>query len=662
MNLKRILRAGNGIQKPVARHTPRWRLIAGAVVFAFASSVMVPVAASAAPTTTEVVLQPTAATFSSARYPSTPLGDKSYLSATSSADQTYLKFNGAALGGKKVVKASLELNVTYSTATSGGVSVYPTSSAWSEETLTHNAKPAFGASSLNTSLVRAKTGTKLSVPLADVSTITSADMAFGVKYSQKYVSNTFSLAKSAAPKLRVTVENAPAVTTPVAKPAAPAAPASTNGKKVFAHYFPPYPISIENGAAATDYYAKNYLTASGEGGIHAAYGGLLRDRPAGRAKLAGSDWAVEDLKTEVRQAMAAGIDGFTLNIMSLSGRNWEATVNLMKAAAAVSPNFTIIPMIDGTASVGSATPAAVAAKLAELYKYSSAEKESNGAYAFSSFKAENKSVSWWSSIIQELKNRGVTVSFSAIFLNASDANMKAFAPISDGVGNWGTRTVSTVTGGPNYAARAHALGLEWMAPVAVQDVRPRAYLYDESNNTETLRAMWGRAIADGADSIQMVTWNDYSESTQFAPSAAHGSTFLDINKYYVDRFKTGAAVASDDELYVTHRIHASAATPSTSHKLMSPTLSGTATTPRNTVEVLSMFTAPTTVTVKVGGTTTTYSAPAGVYAKTVPLAVGSVSVTAVRSGATIESVVSPYSVVSKPVVQDLQYYGVSSKN
>ncbi|MET0859505.1 MAG: endo-1,3-alpha-glucanase family glycosylhydrolase [Microbacterium sp.] len=660
MNLKNLLSPANGIQ-PGSRQAPRWRLIAGAIVFAIASSVMVPVAASAAPTTTEVVLQPTAATWTSSRYPSTPLGDKPYLSATSSADQSYLKFNGASLAGKKVVKATLELNVSYSTATSGGVVIYPTSNAWSENTLTHLIKPAFGASPLSTALVPAKTGTKLSVPFSNVSAITAKEMSFGLSYSQKYVSNNFSLASATMPKLRVTVEDSAPVTSPAPPATSPAPPVATNGKKVFAHYFPPYPISIENGAPATDYYAKNYLKASGENGIHAAYGGLLRDRPSGRAPLAGSDWAVQDLKTEVKQAMAAGIDGFTLNIMSVNGRNWEASVNLMKAAAAVSPKFKIIPMIDGTANVGSETPAAIAAKLAELYSYSSAEKEANGAYAFSSFKAENKSVSWWSSVIQALKSRGVTVSFSAIFLNASDANMKAFAPISDGVGNWGTRTVSTVSGGPNYAARAHALGLEWMAPIAVQDVRPRAYLYDESNNTETLRAMWGRAISDGADSIQMVTWNDYSESTQFAPSSAHGSTFLDINKYYVDRFKTGKSVTSDDALYVTHRIQPYAATPTTAQKLMSPTLSGTATAPRNTVEVLTMFTSPATVTVTVGTSTTTYSAPAGVYAKTVPLAVGKVSVKAVRSGATIESVVSPYTVVAKPVVQDLQYYGVSSK-
>ncbi len=57
----------------------------------------------------------------------------------------------------------------------------------------------------------------------------------------------------------------------------------SSAHKVFAHYFTPYPISLDNQDGASDYYARNYLTAGGESGKHAAYGGLLRDRPQPRA-------------------------------------------------------------------------------------------------------------------------------------------------------------------------------------------------------------------------------------------------------------------------------------------------------------------------------------------------------------------------------------------
>jgi hypothetical protein len=118
---------------------------------------------------------------------------------------------------------------------------------------------------------------------------------------------------------------------------------------VFAHYFPPYPISIDNADPASDYYARNYLDPNGEGGKHLAYGGLLRDRPIGREPL-GGDWRSTDLRTEVDQAADAGIDGFTLDLMSWSGQNWDTAVRLMQAAASAKRGFTVVPNLDAIAA------------------------------------------------------------------------------------------------------------------------------------------------------------------------------------------------------------------------------------------------------------------------------------------------------------------------
>src|SRR5689334_20767019 len=64
---------------------------------------------------------------------------------------------------------------------------------------------------------------------------------------------------------------------------------STHKRMVFAHYFPPYPVSIDNKTSSADYYAVNYLKPSGENGAFASVGGLLRDRPMPRPPIAG-DW------------------------------------------------------------------------------------------------------------------------------------------------------------------------------------------------------------------------------------------------------------------------------------------------------------------------------------------------------------------------------------
>jgi Glycosyl hydrolase family 71. len=430
---------------------------------------------------------------------------------------------------------------------------------------------------------------------------------------------------------------------------------------VFAHYFPPYPISLDNVTPSSDYYTRNYLSPWGEGSAYLAVGGLLRARPLPRAPLSGN-WRVADLTTEVDQAADAGINGFTVDVLSLSGMNWTTTTDLMAAATASGRAFHVVPNLDVTTSIGQTSPAQVAASLAQLYASAAAYRLPDGRYVLSTFKAEGESVAWWSQVTSILKNTyHKPIALISVFLNSSDTNMKAFAPISWAESIWGQRTPATIAMMPDYAAKAHALGVKWMAPVAVQDERPRSALYAEAGNTATLRASWQQAITDGADMAQLVTWNDYSENTSFAPSPAHGHAFLDISAYYEKWFRSGAAPAlTRDEIIVTHRIQMYSAIPQVGTLLMKPTLNGTYMAPRNTVEVLAMLRAPATVRVTIGTHVYSVAVAAGVHALTFPLALGTVKASAIRNGTTIMALTSPHTVVSKPEVQDLQYYAAGA--
>lgn len=435
----------------------------------------------------------------------------------------------------------------------------------------------------------------------------------------------------------------------------PANDAPANAPLVFAHYFPPFPISIDNAPPTRDYYATEYLNPAGEGGRYAAVGGLLRDRPLGRAPLKTADWKLQDLRTEVRQAKSAGIDGFSVDILNIDGPNWTACLNLMRAAQEVS-GFSVVPMVDATSAMASYSPTVVAAKLAELYAYSSAQAI-EGDYVLSGFAAESKAPSWWREILSGLKGSyGFKIKFIAVFLDASRANMTAFAPISYGFGNWGGRTVDSIARAPDYAAIAHSLDRTWMEPVAFQDVRPRDGLYAEASNTETGRAAWLKAQTNGADYVQLVTWNDYSETTAIAPSVAHGKVLLDICAYFLAEFKTSRPpVLTTDHLYLTHRIHpyAAAADPA-----MSYTLGGMQTPPRDTVEALVFLTRPATVSITTSAGTRSFDRPAGVNAVTAPLAPGRVSATLTRGSRMIARVVSTHVVRYSGGPSDFQYYAV----
>jgi glycosyl hydrolase family 71 len=433
---------------------------------------------------------------------------------------------------------------------------------------------------------------------------------------------------------------------------------------VFAHYFTPYPISLDNRAADVDYYTRNYLNPDGEGGIHAAYGGLLRDRPQPRAPLTGS-WELQDMESEVRTAIAAGIDGFTVDLLNLSATSaHRRRVDLLiQAAEQVDPGFRIVLMPDMTATqIKGLDAAGLAAALAELAASPAVHRLDDGRLVVSPFKAENQSAAWWTEVINHLEDdHGLPVALVPVFLNFG-ANASAFAPISYGFSNWGNRSPNLQGSIAGNINTAHNLGRIWMQPVSVQDARPNQAIYDEANNSENLRTTWRGAIDGGADWVQLTTWNDYSETTQFAPSTHNDHSWLDISSYYLTWFKTGQAPATvRDTLYVTHRVQLAAARPTSGNqtRFMVPR-SGTS-TPRDTVEVLAFLTGSASVHVDVGSVDHDYSAAAGVSATTFPLAYGAVGATAQRAGTTTATATSPFPVLQDFVAQDLQYTATSSR-
>ncbi|WP_236242677.1 glycoside hydrolase family 71 protein [Streptomyces sp. CC228A] len=427
---------------------------------------------------------------------------------------------------------------------------------------------------------------------------------------------------------------------------------------MFAHYFTPYPLSLDNADPRSDYYARNYLNPTGERGKHSEYGGLLRDRPLPVEPKEG-DWELANLRQEVRTARDAGLDGFTLDILSLSGPNWERSQKLLEAARSVDSRFTVMLMPD-MSSLRSVDAATLADAVAELAESPAAHRLGDGRLVVSPFKAEARSVAWWSDVLDRLRDRhGIRTAFVPLFIDFGSQG-EAFAPISYGFSDWGSRSYTGQDGPSGDARRAHALGKIWMQPVSVQDARPNQGVYDEAGNTAALRATWDRAIDSGADWVQLTTWNDYSEGTHFAPSVNNGHTYLDLTSYYLTRFKTGSwPKIVRDTLYLTSRTQFADADPTGDQsKVMK--LRESSAEARDQVEVLAFLTAPATVRTTVGSTTTSRDLKAGVHPALSPLRVGAVSAEAVRDGRRIASAQLREPVRGSVEVQDLQYHAATS--
>ncbi|MDP9416420.1 MAG: DNRLRE domain-containing protein, partial [Actinomycetota bacterium] len=355
-----------------------------------------------------------------------------------------------------------------------------------------------------------------------------------------------------------------------------------------------------------------------------------------------------------------------LQLGDTGGQWWTNTNLLMQAASNVDPDFNILLMPDMAGSVGTKSQDTLAKYVAQLGKYPSAHRLADGRLVVSPFYAEKHDAAWWATFLNVMKTTYATpVAFVPVFLNER-ANADAFASISYGMSNWGDRNPQwNDPYSPSSTSRIsrintiHAMGKMWMQPVSVQDERPRSGVFDESENTTNLRYTWKIAMDSKSEWVQLPTWNDYAEGTQFAPSAKHGWTFLDINAYYLSWYKTGVRpTIVRDTVYVTHRTQPHAAKPTFAQTKLMALRGGSPA--RDTVEALTFLTAPATVKVQVGSKAYLCQAEAGVDTCTVPLGTGRVSATVVRNGATVTGVVSRHEVTATPYVQDLQYVAESS--
>lgn len=645
-------------------------LIVTALIGSFAS-LLSPVSASAAGP--EVLRLPaTAATYVSNAEPNKNFSNANGLLATSTIYQTYLKFDTAQIRGREVTAVELRLGARVLQTSEPGIVVRGASTAWSPQTVTARNRPAVKPAALETS-IRPKVGAHTPIDLTGAPGLnTTSDTSLEITYSASSSGLVLEKKGKLQPTLYVTLAGkaTPSQPKPDTKPDTkprpdtnkkplPFDPSSSGPKMVFAHYFTPYPISLDNAPPSRDYYARNYLQPGGEGGKFSAYGGLLRDRPIPRDPI-GGDWRLEDAKTEVRQAMGGGIDGFAVDLLGFGGFHWDASKRMLRAAEQVSPSFKIMLQPDMTSGVGGASASLMADKLAELSRSSATYRLSDGRVVVSPFAAERKSTGYWREVMSLMSSRhGVNTALMPLFIDPAP-NLKKFAPISYGMGEWGMRDPGGIKARPDYAGTARSLGQKWMSSISVQDVRHTQRIFDEAGNTEALRASWQRALDDKAQFALITTWNDYSESTSIAPSADHGYAFLDINAYYSTRFHTGSYPAiRSDALYVSHRVHDYQMVPTQQSKRAR--LRSSRTPARNTVEVLSFLTSSAEVRVQVGSKTHVYTAPAGVSAKTFPLRTGVVAASAKRSGSTVASVTSPDPVVGSAPAADLTYHAATSR-
>jgi hypothetical protein len=414
-----------------------------------------------------------------------------------------------------------------------------------------------------------------------------------------------------------------------------------SSKKIFAHYFAPFPLSIDNKAAAVDYYNVQFLNKNGEQGKFLKQGGYIRQRPLGITPSSDPNWEQLNLEREVTLAIERGITGFTFDVMSLDqATDPTSDLHLMlNAAAAVDSRFKIMVMPDLTA-LGSDISTVVKI-IASVAKSPAAYKLADGRLVVSAFDANLNSPAWWASVISQLKAQGINVAFVPTFLGWG-LYAQLYASISYGFADWGTATAHASGLFSDDAAVSHGTyGKPFMMPVDPQQFRPKNFQFWEAGNSSSFRTGWINAIHGNSDWVQVVTWNDYSESSQIAPYTDAtlrrdvGTGYYDLNGFYAAWFLTGQEpVITHDVLYYFYRREPTNAAASAQGQ--PEHLSGSDAA-ENDIELLAFLTAPGELKITIGGKTYTQNAGAGGVSFKVPSQPGIPLFTLSRNGVQVFS-------------------------
>ncbi|MBN3847589.1 MULTISPECIES: endo-1,3-alpha-glucanase family glycosylhydrolase [Burkholderiaceae] len=389
-------------------------------------------------------------------------------------------------------------------------------------------------------------------------------------------------------------------------------------KRVFAHYMVAWPRSGPN--AGVDNYIAEFRDAHQRGidGFALNCGGWHRSEPLYRQRVL----------TMYRAAEQFG-NGFKL-FVSADGKAQDELEDIVQTTA----NLPAQLMVDGKPVISAYGLGGDDSERGEaLIK----QAESLGAYIVPHFMPSTKEAEIGDATAKEIAWRCHSAQGYFYFgaAGAPDSLARSIAHLATALKAAGKLFMAPVT--PYY--RGLASGTNY-----------RAF---ETNGFSGMATEWIATIRSNVDWVQIVTWNDWAESTYVAPIGSNASArvyaprfgllpshtgYLDASRYFIEWFKRGTApTITQDKFYYFYRLHpvgigAAAAVGSTGGAAIAPRSS----TPLTAlVHVTTFLTEPATLEILQGNTRAVRELPGGVSEVAVPALPGTPRFLLTRNGKTI---------------------------
>ncbi len=364
---------------------------------------------------------------------------------------------------------------------------------------------------------------------------------------------------------------------------------------------------------------------------------------------------------DIQDAQAAGLDGFALDVAAWSGSDawyYQARTELLfQAAETLGTGFKLFFSVEMTNTNDIVTMIGSYVNRSNYFHY-----QSN---AVVSTYGQN-SVNWSNGVFAPLKQQGINVFFVPYFYPepishamdyaAASGLLTEYSNILNGLFYFAAGTPQTITNvNTAYGQACKDAGKVFMAGYSPSywgcNQVNRGYI--ESQGGEGTVTEWMNIIQTQPDWVEIVTWNDWSESTYSSPVPDPGVYFsgvvshrrythagyLELSRRFINWYKTGQApVINQDALFYFYRTHSTNAVASNTNDLPVTVFKGDV---QDVIYSTVFLTAPANLEVSSGGQVTTNSLPAGMSHVRTSFTPGPQILTVRRNGTKVLSVQGP---------------------
>ena len=375
---------------------------------------------------------------------------------------------------------------------------------------------------------------------------------------------------------------------------------------------------------------------------------------------------LQGYEQDIQDAQAAGIDGFALDMPAFnapSASYYNTNVDLLyNAAEQLGTGFKFFFSVEMTDTNAIQAMLTTYAHRTNTFYYGTN-------LVVSTFGQNQFNVDWYNGMILPMQNQGISIFFVPFFwpnpvgelpgYNDCVNILNTYTNLLNGLFLYGAAGLPSqlVTCNSNYNAAVHAAGKLYMAGVSPHywgcwqpSIGRRYYEYDGGEGTIL---QWNSIITNQPDWVEIVTWNDFNESSYISPVSnpeqyenqltephrySHAG-FLELSKRYISWYKTGVPPATNsDALFYFYRSHPMNLVASDTNDIwVANRIGDIADVIYNTV----FLAAPAQLNVTSGTNSVTYSLSAGLQQVRTPFAPGAQAFTLTRHGTLVLSVQGP---------------------